>query len=90
MAAWRETMSRVSAHAPKLPFGDRSKIAKEIWELQKAKNYWDKVDRAYRWALVAVAVVLATALGLQLLIPSKPPLSQGIRLREIQGLVRAL
>lgn len=83
-------MAKVSAHAPKLSFGDRSKIAKELWDLHKAESYWAKVDRAYRWAVVAVAVVLAIALYLQLALPSKPPLSTGIRLREIQELVRTL
>ena len=90
MATWRETMSMVSAHAPQLAFGDRSKIAKELWALRKSEARSEaplaKVDRVYRWLCVFAVVCLATALVLQGLLP-KTPLSTGVRLRDIQKLV---
>ena len=45
MTTWQETMSKVSAEVPRLSFGDRSSIAKEIWALQKAER---EVLRAQR------------------------------------------
>ena len=76
----------VSAHAPQLAFGDRSKIAKELWALRKSEAPLAKVDRVYRWLCVFAVVCLATALALQGLLP-KTPLSTGVRLRDIQKLV---
>ena len=87
---WRGLNSYVHKNAPQLGFGDRSIVAKELWSKYKEQWLWDRVDRACMMAWVFVAVVLATALALQNLVPSKPPLSTSVRLREIQKLVAEL
>ena len=90
MAAWRETVAKVSAHAPKLTFGDRSKIAKELWALQKANHRYSNTERALQWAAVIVVIVMSIALVFVSPRSTGPQMSTSVRLRDIQELVRSI
>ena len=86
MATWHETVSNVSRQTPGLSFGDRSKIAKELWAPSKAEKRWAGVYTATLCVLVLGTMALLYALYA----PVRPRISTGVRLRDIQGLVRSL